>query len=110
MHFAHVLIRRLLVIRSGCCGQLGHGTRHDELLPRPLTGIKAKGLRAHRVAAGAYHSAAIISTSKKKPPLLFTWGDGANGRLGLGDDKARLVPNEARSDVAWCGLTWRGAG
>ena len=46
---------------SGCCGQLGHGSRHDELLPRPLQGLhKTKDLRAHAIAAGAYHSAAII--------------------------------------------------
>ena len=52
---------------SGCCGQLGHGTRHDELLPRPITGLhKNKGLRCSAIACGAYHSMAIIGFSKRR--------------------------------------------
>ena len=42
---------------SGCCGQLGHGSRHDELLPRPIMGVDtSKGVHASAVVAGAYHS------------------------------------------------------
>lgn len=78
---------------SGCSGQLGHGGRHDEMLPRPLAVVKAKG-RALVIAAGAYHSAAIVSSGRRKPPHLYTWGDGSFGRLGHGDDKARSSPCE----------------
>jgi alpha-tubulin suppressor-like RCC1 family protein len=34
---------------SGCCGQLGHGGRHDEMLPRPLDAFKSRGLKAQGV-------------------------------------------------------------
>jgi alpha-tubulin suppressor-like RCC1 family protein len=82
---------------SGCCGQLGHGSKHDEMLPRPIMALQAKGVRVQALAAGAYHSSAIILLSKpQKATRLFTWGDGGNGRLGLGDDKSRTLPNEAR--------------
>ena len=54
---------------SGCCGQLGHGTRHDEMLPRPLAGWHhSRGLRAHAIAAGSYHSMALITLSRHQPP------------------------------------------
>ena len=30
---------------SGCMGQLGHGSRHDEMLPRPVAAFKSRGLK-----------------------------------------------------------------
>lgn len=54
---------------SGCCGQLGHGTRHDEMLPRPIAGWhKKRGLKAHTIAAGSYHTMALITFSRHQPP------------------------------------------
>lgn len=82
---------------SGCCGQLGHGSKHDELLPRPVMNLhKKKAVRASAIAVGSYHSMAIIgfSRSEREPPQLWAWGDGAQGRLGLGDDTNRTIPNE----------------
>jgi len=79
---------------SGCCGQLGHGSRTDEMLPRPVATFKSRSLKAQGVAAGAYHSTAIIGVAKRKAQQLFAWGDGYHGRLGLGDDRSRAVPNE----------------
>ena len=58
---------------SGSCGQLGHGSKHDEMLPRPITGLhtlSSKGLRAHAIAAGSFHSMAIIALSRSEPPQL----------------------------------------
>ena len=77
---------------SGCMGQLGHGSRHDELLPRPVEALKSRGLRAQVVAAGAYHSCAIIGVTKRDAAQLFSWGDNEHGRLGLGDERTRSVP------------------
>ena len=39
------------------------------------------------VAAGEYNSAAVTEEGS-----LFTWGYGAYGQLGLGDDKNKLIP------------------
>ena len=75
-------------------GQLGHGSRHDELLPRPVQAFKSKGLKAQAVSTGAYHTCAVIGVSKRDAAQLFAWGDGQHGRLGLGDDRTRTTPQE----------------
>ncbi len=79
---------------SGCMGQLGHSSRHDEMLPRPVEGLRSRGLRAQVVAAGAYHSCAIIGVSKRDAAQLFSWGDNEHGRLGHGDERTRTAPQE----------------
>ena len=64
------------------------------MLPRPLHAFKSRGLKAQQVAAGAYHSAAIIGISKQHASQLFTWGEGEAGRLGHGDQRTRHTPLE----------------
>ena len=51
------------------------------------------------VAAGAYHSMAILGIAKRKASELYAWGDGYKGKLGLGDERARSTPTEVSKSV-----------
>ena len=68
--------REIFTWGSGCSGQLGHGSRHDEMLPRPVQTFQSRGLKAQAIAAGAFHSCAVIGVSKAKSSQLFSWGEG----------------------------------
>ncbi|XP_045908054.1 retinitis pigmentosa GTPase regulator b [Micropterus dolomieu] len=64
----------------GQFGQLGHGTFIFEArLPRPVEHFK-KG-RVRQVACGENHTAVITDAG-----LLYTFGDGRHGKLGLGEE------------------------
>ena len=70
---------------DGGDGRLGHGDEEDQLLPRPVEAIQGP---VRSVAAGYdCHSLAITSSG-----ALYTWGAGAHGRLGHGDEEDRLLP------------------
>ncbi|XP_061121487.1 retinitis pigmentosa GTPase regulator b [Syngnathus typhle] len=89
----------------GQFGQLGHGTFIFELrLPRQIEHFR-KG-RVRQVACGENHSAVITDSG-----LLYTFGDGRNGKLGLGEEnftnqfKPTLCPRFIKCHVqeAVCG-------
>lgn len=67
-------------------GKLGHGTTLSQRRPKPVMG-GLYGKRVSQVSAGHNHSAAVTEDH-----LLFTWGEGDHGRLGLGDLRARHTP------------------
>ena len=80
---------------AGGSGQLGHGSYADELLPHPIQAFRSKGVAVLSVQAGAYHSAAIISSTRAEVEThLYTWGQGEHGRLGHGDTARRATPEE----------------
>ncbi|CAI5493569.1 unnamed protein product [Closterium sp. Naga37s-1] len=66
-------------------GQLGN-PQADGKLPARVAGPLLQK-QVEQVACGAHHVAALTTTAH-----LFTWGRGANGRLGHGDVKDRDVP------------------
>ncbi|KAL6190045.1 hypothetical protein ACLB2K_036446 [Fragaria x ananassa] len=78
----------------------GHGDHSSTSTPREIETLR--GLRTARVACGAWHTAAVVETSKEssRPEdsgnsasgKLYTWGDGDKGRLGHGDEVSRLAP------------------
>ncbi|CAG00876.1 unnamed protein product, partial [Tetraodon nigroviridis] len=71
---------RLFTFGLGQFGQLGHGTFvFESRLPRLVEHFK-KG-RVRQVACGENHSAVITDGG-----LLYTFGDGRHGKLGLGDE------------------------
>ncbi|KAE8278420.1 X-linked retinitis pigmentosa GTPase regulator Precursor [Larimichthys crocea] len=89
----------------GQFGQLGHGTfSFESRLPRPVEHFK-KG-RVCQVACGENHSAVITDGG-----LLYTFGDGRHGKLGLGEEnftnqfKPTLCPRFLKYNVqaATCG-------
>uniref|UniRef100_A0A3Q2CH90 X-linked retinitis pigmentosa GTPase regulator-like n=1 Tax=Cyprinodon variegatus TaxID=28743 RepID=A0A3Q2CH90_CYPVA len=64
----------------GQFGQLGHGTFiFESRLPRPVEHFQ-KG-RALRVSCGENHTAVVTEGG-----LLYTFGDGRHGKLGLGEE------------------------
>ncbi|XP_041858424.1 X-linked retinitis pigmentosa GTPase regulator [Melanotaenia boesemani] len=64
----------------GRYGQLGHGTFQFELcLPEPLKHFHHSSIR--HIACGENHTAVVT-----KSGLLYTFGDGRYGKLGLGDE------------------------
>ena len=71
-------------------GALGHnqGQQFEEkLLPSMLDRALFGGSRVVFVAAGEHNSAAVTEKG-----LLYVWGYGAYGQLGLGDDENKLIP------------------
>ena len=68
-------------------GVLGHGSdRRQELLPRPIEALRRVG---PVVAASAGHRHVLAVTSDG---CAYSWGFGADGALGLGDGRQRLLP------------------
>ncbi|GFP99371.1 E3 ubiquitin-protein ligase herc2 [Phtheirospermum japonicum] len=89
---------QLFTFGDGTFGALGHGDRCCISVPREVSSLK--GQRAVRISCGFWHTAAIIEVCSESPscsnPIitgkLFTWGNGEDGQLGLGDKLCRLVP------------------
>lgn len=74
----------------GTDGKLGHSSVVSEMSPRPV-----QSLLKHivvKIALGDVHAAAVTDQG-----ALFTWGENAYGRLGLGDTKRRCEPELVRS-------------
>ncbi|KAM6945675.1 retinitis pigmentosa GTPase regulator b [Aplochiton taeniatus] len=70
----------VLTFGLGQFGQLGHGTFSFEArLPQPVDHFR-KG-RVRHVACGENHTAVITEAG-----LLYTFGDGRHGKLGLGEE------------------------
>ena len=68
-------------------GVLGLNHDRDCLVPTPVDALT--GWEVVLVACGVSHSAAVTDGG-----LLFVWGSGEHGRLGLGDTERRLVPTQ----------------
>ena len=58
--------------------------------PRPVQSLLKH--RVVKIALGDVHAAAVTDQG-----ALFTWGENAYGRLGLGDTKRRYGPEPVRS-------------
>ncbi|XP_057446116.1 PH, RCC1 and FYVE domains-containing protein 1-like [Lotus japonicus] len=76
---------RVFTMGSTVYGQLGN-PKSDGKLPC-LVGDKIAGESAEEIACGAYHVAVLTSKNE-----VYTWGKGANGRLGHGDLEDRKTP------------------
>ena len=96
---------------SGSDGELGHGRKDNETLPREVRGLVAVEMRLRpqsqdkaaptssvqvstpllfsHVSCGGYHSAAIAQNS-----TLYTWGYGGDGQLGQGHDMTVCSPHQ----------------
>ncbi|KAL3639641.1 hypothetical protein CASFOL_017548 [Castilleja foliolosa] len=98
-HSAAITSRgQVFTFGDGTFGALGHGDQCCVSIPREVSALK--GQRAVRISCGFWHTAAIIEVCSESPscsnPIitgkLFTWGNGDDGQLGLGDKLCRLVP------------------
>ena len=81
---------------GGSFGKLGHGGTRAELAPRLIESLQSRSLvedgNFHLdfvvcIAAGSQHSAAVT-----KRGALLTWGQGSQGKLGLGSHDNQLSP------------------
>ncbi|XP_062230500.1 PH, RCC1 and FYVE domains-containing protein 1-like isoform X2 [Phragmites australis] len=86
---------QVLSMGNAVYGQLGN-PHSDGRFPS-LVEDKIAGEHVLEVACGSYHVAVLTSRSE-----VYTWGKGANGRLGHGDIEDRKVPTlvEALKDRA----------
>ena len=80
----------LFTFGHGSYGQLGHGERQYELLPRLVEALAGKNVAGAGV--GSVHTAVWTEAGE-----LFTFGDGMYGRLGHGEtgdkgESCELVP------------------
>ncbi|KAK1322667.1 Ultraviolet-B receptor UVR8 [Acorus calamus] len=76
---------QVFTMGSTVYGQLGN-PRSDGKLPC-LVEDKLSGESVEQVACGSYHVAVLTSRNE-----VYTWGKGANGRLGHGDVEDRKIP------------------
>ena len=72
---------------AGWYGQLGHNDEQRRLAPVKLERWQFGAGKVVLVAAGNGHTVALT-----KDGVLWVWGDGSCGQLGLGDTNHRLVP------------------
>ena len=88
--------RALLACGRGGYGELGNGTREHQRMPGPVSGLAEalEGARVVMVAGGRGHSAASTSEGE-----VMTWGNGAFGRLGHGDQQERMRPAKLGREV-----------
>lgn len=67
-------------------GRLGHGEIRGALVPQVVEDLNSRVFIV-QVAAGEAHSACVSDNG-----VLYTWGDGAFGRLGHGDETSLYTP------------------
>ncbi|CAN1256393.1 PH, RCC1 and FYVE domains-containing protein 1 [Linum perenne] len=72
-------------------GRLGHGHERNFSRPRLRVSGALEGLQVITIACGSWHSALATSSGK-----LFTFGDGAFGVLGHGDQESVPYPKEVQ--------------
>ena len=72
---------------GGAFGQLGHGDQQNQLLPKKVEALA--GLRVLAVSVGGYHSLALTANG-----AVWSWGGGAFGQLGHGDQQSKLLPKK----------------
>jgi alpha-tubulin suppressor-like RCC1 family protein len=68
--------------------RLGHGSSAKEYTPRTIEFLSLKG-QVCDLACGLGHTLALMESGE-----LFAWGNGSNGRLGLGDANDRSSPTK----------------
>ena len=72
---------------AGASGRLGHNNTEDRWVPAIITPAAFANANIIAISAGGSHSMAFDDQGN-----VWTWGNGANGRLGHGDTDNRLVP------------------
>lgn len=76
--------------------RLGHGTTTKEYTPRIIESINVQG-RVIDISCGLGHTIALMESGD-----LYVWGNGSNGRLGLGDTNDRASPTKMSTSELNC--------
>lgn len=74
----------------GALGQLGHGSCDSQLKPKEIEAFKWKPIRA--ITAGNKRALALARDGS-----VYSWGDGAGGQLGHGDEMHLKLPQVIRA-------------
>ena len=75
---------------DGDFGKLGHGDAQDQLLPKKIEALA--GRHFVTVSAGDVHNLALTTDGS-----VWSWGDGAFGRLGHGDTQDQPLPKKVEA-------------
>lgn len=88
---------RVFTFGDGTFGALGHGDRCSTSVPREVENLKR--CKTVKISCGFWHTAAVVECHSDSQRCsntligkLFTWGNGDEGQLGLGDKLCQLVP------------------
>ncbi|RZC86728.1 hypothetical protein C5167_030082 [Papaver somniferum] len=99
---------KVCTIGAAANGQLGNPQAKDNSIT--VVEGKLKGEFVKGISSGSYHIAVLTSRGE-----VFTWGKGANGRLGLGDTEDRNSPSpvealrERQVESVICGSSFTAA-
>eukprot|EP01137_Pigoraptor_chileana_P022953 Opistho-2@7175 len=77
----------LMTCGSGARGALGHGDYNDHLKPRLVESLLVKEIAS--VSCGAAHMCALTGDA-----VMYGWGLGQHGRLGLGSEESYPSPQQ----------------
>jgi len=75
---------------NGAYGKLGHGDGQHQWQPRKAEAFA--GQRVVATSAGGFHSLALTANG-----TVWSWGWGAYGRLGHGDEQDQLLPKKVEA-------------
>ena len=75
-------------------GQCGHGRKQRQEVAAPTAVAAFAGRPLVSISCGHFHSAAVVASS---PAEVHTWGRGALGLLGHGDEEDALHPRPVRA-------------
>ena len=85
---------RVLAWGSNVYGALGLRCKGKDQLPEPAAVVDLSGRPVRALACAHFHSAAVAD---REPGQLYTWGRGALGVLGQGDEDDILTPRPVAS-------------
>lgn len=77
--------------RAGIPPVLGHGDCDRRLKPTSVQALDDTHEEVVKVACGWDHSLAVTANGR-----VYTWGSGANGKLGHGDEESFDIPTLVR--------------
>mmetsp|Transcript_27678 Transcript_27678/g.44282 ORF Transcript_27678/g.44282 Transcript_27678/m.44282 type:complete len:857 (+) Transcript_27678:523-3093(+) len=75
-------------------GQLGHGTRHNEIFPRRVCALLSENIV--KTSCGAAHTLALTAEGQ-----VYSWGEGKDGQLGHGSCKSLNKPKRLLTIPPW---------
>jgi alpha-tubulin suppressor-like RCC1 family protein len=79
---------------SGIYGQLGHGDEQNQSIPKMMDSEALKGEKIVQIEAGGGYSLLLTEDGG-----VFSFGLGAHGRLGHGDEQSVSTPKRIESDA-----------
>ena len=80
----------VFTLGDGSLGQLGHGSTEASSEPQLVKALQGRSIA--QVCCGETHCLALSASGD-----VYTWGQGVDGQLGLGEGSVALVPRYVRA-------------